>query len=332
MILWKKILLLLVLLGAAGLWLLSRESPLPTEFSYGVSFSRFHADELGLDWKETYLALLDDLGVRRFRFSAHWPLTEPRDGVYNFRELDFQMAEARERDAAVILAVGRRLPGWPECHIPDWAAGLSRDAQQEKLLSLIEKIVDRYKGYDNLEYWQVENEPYLSFFGRSHCGSLDEDFLEKEITLVRERDPSHPVLLTDSGEFGTWYGAYMRGDTFGSTMYLYVWSRQLGPLRYPIPPAFFRIKRNLTKLFFGEKDMLVIELGMEPWLLQPIVDTPPDVQFGRMGLDKFQEMIFFSRKTGFDTFYLWGAEWWYWLKANDYPEHWEAARRLFSRQ
>ena len=93
----------------------------PTEdFKYGVSFSRFHTDELGLDWKEVYLAILDDLAVRHFRFSAHWPLTEPEEGKYNFEELDFQMKEAEKRDASVILAVGRRLPGWPECHEPKW--------------------------------------------------------------------------------------------------------------------------------------------------------------------------------------------------------------------
>src|SRR5690348_16991142 len=90
--------------------------PAPKHNDYGVSFSKFHADELGLNWRQVYLALLDDLKIRNFRFSAHWPLTEPTDGVYNFSELDYQMQQARNRDASVILAVGRRLPGWPECH------------------------------------------------------------------------------------------------------------------------------------------------------------------------------------------------------------------------
>src|SRR3989338_4393546 len=104
------------------LWILSVDySPTPKEdFKYGVSFSRFHADELKLDWKEVYLAILNDLGARKFRFSAHWPLTEPEEGKYNFEELDFQLEKAREVGASVILAVGRRLPGWPECHEPEW--------------------------------------------------------------------------------------------------------------------------------------------------------------------------------------------------------------------
>ncbi len=75
----------LIFLGAliALFWLLSLGTiPREEELTYGVSFSRFHTDELKLDWKETYLALLNDLGVRNFRFSAHWPLTEPKEGKY----------------------------------------------------------------------------------------------------------------------------------------------------------------------------------------------------------------------------------------------------------
>ena len=46
--------------------------------------------------------------------------------------------------------------------------------------------------------------------------------------------------------------------------------------------------------------------------------------------DKFNEMINFSSKTGFDTFYLWGAEWWYWLDKQGHPEHWQRAKELFT--
>ena len=48
-----------------------------------------------------------------------------------------------------------------------------------------------------------------------------------------------------------------------------------------------------------------------------------------MGVDKFKEMINFSSKTGFDTFYLWGVEWWYWLKLNGHDELWLEAKKLF---
>ena len=154
--------------------------------------------------------------------------------------------------------------------------------------------------------------------------------MKEEIDLVHKLDSSRQVIITDSGEFGTWHQAYRKGDVFGTSIYLYVWWRNfLGPIRYPITPAFFRIKHSLVHLIYGTKPSMVIELSAEPWLLQPIIDTPLDIQLQRMGIDKFNEMINFSSKTGFDTFYLWGAEWWYWMKQNGRPEFWDRARELF---
>lgn len=343
--------------------------PIPDKenLKYGVSFSKFHSDELELDWRETLRAILDNLGVRRIRFSAHWPMVEPEDGKFNFEELDYQMNEARKRGVSVILAVGRRLPGWPECHEPDWIKSEIRNStaipqpgkrnsvpnvakpstsksetnpkfetenqklKQEKLLRYVETVVNRYKSYDNILYWQVENEPFLGFFSRSLCGELDKEFLEKEIALVRRLDSKRQILLTASGEFDPWVGAYRRADVFGSTMFLYVWWKS-GPIRYPITPAFFRIKQSLVELIYGKKPKIVIELSAEPWLRQPIVNAPLEVLLDRMGIDKFNEMIDFSSKTGFDTFYLWGAEWWYYMKTKQsHPEFWQRAQELFSK-
>ncbi len=296
---------------------------------YGVSFSRFHADELKLDWKTVYLATLNDLGVRNFRFSAHWPLTEPQENVFNFKELDFQISEAKKRNASVILAIGRRLPGWPECHDPQWVSGKDEKFRNDSLLKYISVVVNRYKNYENIKYWQVENEPFLSFFSHSLCGQLDKQFLQQEIDLVRKLDPTRPVMITDSGEFGSWSGAYKSGDVFGTSMYLYVWNRTIGPMRYPIIPAFFRIKKNIINLIYGKKPSIVIELSGEPWLLHPIIETQMSVLLDRMGIDKFNEMLNFSAKTGFDKFYLWGAEWWYWMKLNGHPEFWDRAKEVF---
>src|SRR3990167_2853769 len=321
------ILFILVVLTILFLW---PRQPLKG-IIYGVSFSKLHASELELDWKKTYIAVLDDLGVRNLRLSAHWPNTEPIEDKYNFADLDYQMKEAQKRDASVILAVGRRLPGWPECHDPDWILKKTIEERNDELLEYMILVVNRYKAYKNIKFWQVENEPYLAFFSRSACGELDEEFLKKEIASVKQLDPTRPILITDSGEFGTWYKAYQGGDVFGTSMYLYIWWRNfIGPLRYPITPEFFRIKHNLTKLVFGDKPSIVIELSTEPWLLHPIPETPIDAQLDRMGIDKFNEMLSFSSQTSFDTFYLWGAEWWYWMKEKqNHPEFWNRAKEIF---
>src|SRR3989344_8838150 len=98
--------------------------PIPANATYGVTFSTLQAEQLGLDWQSVYIAMLDDLKVRDIRIPAYWQRVEPKKDTYDWSELDFQITEARARDAHVILAVGRRLPRWPECHIPDWAQKL----------------------------------------------------------------------------------------------------------------------------------------------------------------------------------------------------------------
>ena len=328
----KKVLIVFFLIFMI-FFILSIDFSPAEDFEYGVSFSKFHTDELGLDWKEAYLAILNDLEVKNFRFSAHWPITEPEKDKYNFTELDFQFKEAEKKNASVILAVGHRLPGWPECHTPGWVEELSNGEHEQELLKYIETVVNRYKNSPALKYWQIENEPFLVYFSRAYCGKHNErvgEILGKEITLVRRLDLDHPIMVTDSGEFGDWFRAYSRGDAFGMSLYLYVWPRSIGfPIRYPITPAFFRIKHALVRLIYGSKPAMVVELSAEPWLLQPIIEIPVETQLKRMGMDKFNEVIDFSSKSGFNDFYLWGAVWWYWMKLKGYPDHWERAKELF---
>lgn len=318
---------LLLLVG--GGYMLVRPVPVPEDITYGVSFSKLHAEELELDWRRTYRAILDELGVRHIRLSAHWDMIEPREGEYHWEELDFQMNEARARDVSVILAIGRRLPNFPECHDPAWAETLDVEERRRAILKTVRAVTERYKGYENLRYWQVENETYLTSFAREHCGELDEKTLDAELELVRSLDSGHRVLMTDSGEFGRWWPAYDKGDVFGTTMYLYVWNQRFGKVRYPIDAWFFRAKQRLATLLPGEKDIILIELGAEPWLLTSIVKAPLDVQFERMGLDKMNEMLDVALRSGFREQYLWGAEWWYWLTLQGERAHWDRAKGLF---
>src|SRR6056297_3249102 len=134
-----------------------------------MSFNTPYARELGLDWRQTYDAILDELQVRHLRLAAHWPMVEPEPGTYNFSELDYQIQRAEEEGASVILAVGRRLPRWPECHIPDWARQLENEQYNAALLQYIETVVERYKDSPAVRWWQVENEPFLEVFAYEHC-------------------------------------------------------------------------------------------------------------------------------------------------------------------
>lgn len=306
------------------------QKPVPSSITYGMSFNTVYARELELNWQEAYQAILNDLGVRHLRLAAHWPMVEPSPGVYNFEELDYQIAEAEKVGAKVVLGVGRRLPRWPECHIPSWAKELSWEDQKISLRAYITAVVERYQDSEAIEIWQVENEPYLSLFAYEHCGELDEEFLHEEIALVKELDASRPILVTDSGNLGTWSGAYQAGDMFGTSVYVHFWNPELGQFRTFLPPWFYRVKENLIGMFYGEKPTVLIELSAEPWLLEPITEVPIDVQFTRMNPEKFADILEYAKETRFDTQYLWGAEWWYWLHLQGESEMWEMGIELFT--
>ena len=329
--LWKKIVLwsVAVIVFIAAVFTLLSFRDIPENIIYGSSFNTLYARELGLDWKEVYLAMLEDLGVRHLRLSAHWNMVEPKKDSFNFEELDFQISKAEEYGASIILGVGRRLPRWPECHVPEWAEELSWEEQKKEIKEMIETVVNRYRDKNVIWYWQVENEPFLTVFAHEQCGELDEDFLKEEIALVKELDPTRPVLVTDSGNLGLWAGAYRAGDAFGTSVYVYFWNEDIGPFKSILPPAYYRVKYNIVRLLYGEKPSFLIELSVEPWLLQPVVDTPVQTQLERMDIEKFKKIITFAEKTGFEKQYLWGAEWWYWLKLHGEDSFWLRAKELY---
>lgn len=297
------------------------------KITWGINFSQKHAKNLGLDWQETYLALLDDLGAKNLKIAVHWDLIESEEGKYNFEDLDWQIQKAEEKGVNLLLVIGMKTPRWPECHIPDWARNLSKEGRQEKILKFIKEIVSRYKESKAIKYWQVENEPFFPF---GICPKPDKELLKKEINLVKYLDGKRPVIISESGEFSLWFKAARYGDIIGTTMYKKVWFRELNSyLSYPFPPIFYQRRAKLINRIFG-KEVICVELQAEPWGPVLLYDLPIEEQEKTMNLKQFQKNIEFAKKTGFDTFYLWGAEWWYWLKEKqNKPEIWQEAKKFF---
>jgi len=297
----------------------------------GMTFSARYATALGLDWKQTFLALLDEVGVKKLRFPVYWDLVEPKAGEYSWDDLDWQLTEAKKHQADVILTIGQRVPRWPECHIPGWVSADDQKRQAD-LLRFMGRVIERYKSDQAVTMWQVENEPFLVFFGI--CPSFDKDFLDQEIALVKSLDATRPVLLTDSGELSLWVAAAKRGDVFGTTMYRHIWSPRVGGyFTYPLGPNFFRTKEWLVRTFTKQENLIVIELQAEPWASGWIADIPLQEQFRTMDEVKLRENVDYAKRVGFPEVYLWGGEWWYWLKEKkDYPAVWDEGKKLFSEQ
>ncbi len=300
----------------------------PEEMEYGITFSSKQSRDLGLDWKENYLAMLDDLKVERLRLPIYWDIVQPEEGRFDWSEIDWQVDEAEKRGVDLILVVGTRVPRWPECHLPNWAKEAETVRRQEATLEYLRAAVTRYKQRPTVSAWQVENEPFLVLFGE--CPPLDVSFLDKEIAEVRSLD-SRPIIVTDSGELSAWVPAAGRGDIFGSTLYRYTYSSTVDRyVHYPISPLFFRIKKNISNLFAHPQDWIIIELQGEPWGKKAFQELSLEERSKTMTPQKFTEMAEFARQTGFRTLYWWGVEYWYWEKTkNDTPFYWEEAKHLF---
>lgn len=300
------------------------------ELLYGVTFSKKQAESLGLDWKKVFISTLDDLGVKKIRLSAYWDEVERENNNFFWDDLDWQISQARSRDVEIILAIGGRLPRWPECHFPGWAEQLGKEERESEIIKYIEEVINRYRGEKQIIAWQIENEPFLSHFG--DCPELDSRFLDKEIARVHNMD-ARPTVVTDSGELSLWVPAARRADIFGTTMYRDTYSAHLKRyIHYPISPAFFRFKKNIADIFASPKKWIVIELQAEPWAPVPYQNISKGERDRTMNLEKFREILEFSRQAGFREFYLWGVEWWYWEKEkNNDPSLWNEAKIIFKK-
>ncbi len=298
----------------------------PNGVEFGFTFSNMYAEELGLDWQETYTAMLDDLGVRLFRIPVYWNRVEKQQNKYDWSEIDWQVEQAQKRDAKIILAVGRRLPRWPECHDPKWLS--ETDNFEQDLFEYLTLTVNRYKDYDNIIAWQVENEPFLAFFGE--CPELDISLLEREIALVKSLDNSRPIMVTESGELSWWQDGGRLADIVGVSIYENTWNDFVGSSNYALPPAFYYYKARLVENNYPNTKVIASELQAEAWTPVPMTSFPLSEQMKSVDLNRVKQNVKFAEDTGFDRILLWGAEWWYWLKkVHNRPEIWNYGKTLF---
>jgi hypothetical protein len=297
-----------------------------SEVAIGVTFSKVQAEQLGLDWKETFLTILDGLRVKHIRLVAYWNDIEKIQGEYDFSDVLFQLEETKKRNVDVVMTIGHRVPRWPECFAPEWAGALSEAEFQDSLLTYIGKLTGELKRFENISHWQLENEPFLAVFGI--CPSPNEELLERELATLKEID-NRPVIITDSGELGLWTKAGKLADAFGTTMYKKVWHKYLGFFEWYLPAVHYKIKHWL---FVGEKPFYVMELQAEPWEPEGNSLTTMSVEeqleiFDSRDLERYLK---YARKAGFTRIYLWGAEWWRWLKVKGEESLWNAAEEIFS--
>lgn len=333
---WKRLLtglgafLILFVAGSYGVarWYIAKHNDEP--MILGTTFVSNYAESFGLDPKETLEAILADLKVKQIRLVSYWDRIEYTPGQYDFNELDWQFAMAAKHGTKISLAIGLRQPRWPECHEPAWVMSLSKAEWQPKLYNFIKAVVERYKHSSVLETYELENEFFMTVFGE--CKDFDRQRLVSEFKMVKKWDPYHPVIISRSNN---WVGLPVgqpTPDKFGISVYKRVWDKTITHryFEYPLPAWFYAALAGGGELLTG-KDMIIHELQAEPWPPTDIHQASLGEQFKSMNAKRLKDRISYAKDTGMRNIDLWGAEWWYWLKAkqND-PSVWNVVKTAVS--
>lgn len=324
----KKILVFIIAVLAASqaislavFFYLNRTSVKKAEL--GVTFSSWHARYLGLDAGAVLAGALEDLKIKNYRIPVYWNISEQKKGKYDFSDVDWQLDKIEKEGGKAFLAIGRRLPRWPECHVPDWAKGLDEKTQQAAILKMLVAAVTHFENRAVVVGWQVENEPMLGGYGE--CPPPDTAFFKKEVDLVRSLD-SRQIIITESGELSTWAKAAELADKIGISIYRTVWSPPIGLFTYPLYPAYYRYRAKMLAPFVEK--IFVSELQVEPWGYTALVYMPISEQKAIMNEKKARQSVKFAKRAGFDEIYLWGVEWWAYLKAQGDSGMWDTIREI----
>ncbi len=327
----KKIVALKIIgigLIAFGLFMLAFADAAPKKITLGITYSPRYATSLGLDPKAAYTELLTDLHPQTVRLPVYWDEIEPSalPGSFDFSNLDSYIQTSQQFNTKLTLVVGFKVPRYPECFAPSWTSSLSNDDFNKALFNELTTVVNRYKELPNLQYWQVENEPLFPF---GMCPGIDFGRLQQEVKLVRSLDPGHPIMVTESGEYGLWVTTAKTADIIGTTLYRRTLAPYYPDFKSPLPPFFYEFKGMLVHLLAPDRKIFVSELQAEPWSNKPLTDVPLADQFRAFPVSELSDNVEFSEKAQFDVAYLWGAEWWDYLKLKGHPEYLDKAAQLF---
>ena len=314
---------------------------------YGINFSCKRTQHLGQPCAALFARTLDELGVRYVRLSLYWSDVETRPGFYDFRSIDRLLAIADERGVRVTVTIGMKAQRYPEFWFPTWlreAANLAPDGYPEDnplvrqaLFPYLAAAARHVGAHPAVEALQVENEPFVHFEGHANGWRIRKEFLVREIEAVRAADPGqHPIAVSHASWLrrdDTWRWIVEQADILAQSVYtkrqrgpwpwLYIFPYRLGPFTPDLPDQARVAARDGGQLW-------ITELQAEPFE-QPTVDIRriPTHEAASFSLRWFHKNVRLANRSGATRVYLWGAEWWAYLRdVRHEPELWEAARAL----
>lgn len=323
--------------------------------SYGVSYSFEQARWYGFDARTSYTNLLDQLKVDWVRLPFFWdqPSTTLRtspsvtsgqssSNFGNIDDLKWAVGEAKKRNVRVIVALGAKTPYYPEYHLPkDIASQIKfgetislRNPVSVKILEVDRKVVEALSVYDNIEAWQVENEPFLANINNWKIG---EDLLRTEVEVVRNTDKRRrPIILNSVAPtlFDSSYKSLFKilkpGDILGVNAYfktqgVYLASFKIfgkevhvgWPKRLVWPvQSWTGFSANFAKLRqeANQRDIAlwVLEMQAEPYI-RTLDDAKRNLAYSASDVLKADRYL---KSSMVDSVGLWGAPFWQYRAKN----------------
>lgn len=286
---------------------------------YGTTFSPLQCEYLGLDYRETFLKILQKRKFELIRLGAYWNQIEGTAGEYQFNELDWLLAQCRDHGVKVMLTVGMKAPRWPEFHLPKWVReDLQSESLQNETLDFVERVVQhvQIEFAEVIEYFQVENEPFHKFDVNANR-ALPYSLVAREIQLVRKYLRPHQKIALTCGLSMTvplfWQDLYAMvqcvrlADAVGFNVYVKMGVE--GGRYITTHPLFFAQLKMYRWIIerFGKKTFIA-EMQDEPW------EHGAMVHVGKVEYPSWSEQqtaVLLSRleSCGFRTILEWGCEW-----------------------
>lgn len=300
---------------------------------YGFSYSFEQARWYGYDGRAEFAKLLDEVKFDWVRLPFFWE--EMTDGAGNLKvdDLDFAVTEAQKRNVKVIIALGVKTPFYPEFHLPFAQATRlsfgeninSGSAMYADLLAIDGKVVSHFSKFDNVAYWQVENEPFLPNVNKFR---VDKSLIAAEVKVVRGNDPKkrHVIISSDgptvfNNRWQDLFSILAPGDVFGSNAYFKTQGTYLAdfskfkinwpkgfywPVQswYLLSPSF---EKTIEFSRQKEVDFWILEMQAEPYI-RSLTDAGKD-KFSFMAEDIVKADNFLKSRR-IESVGFWGANFW----------------------
>jgi len=335
--------------------------------TYGISYSFEQASWYGLNPREDFVKLLDEFKFSWVRLPFFWDqsvigtgsMTGTKSAKSNddmdLRDLKWAIEEAGKRNIRVIIALGVKTPYFPEYH---WPKEVSRKVKFGELitsdhpvaadiLAIDTKVVEELSVYDNIAYWQVENEPLV---GNVNKWKIDSSLLAAEVEVVRTTDSKKRPIILNHAATGFYDNSWKKllpilklGDVFAVNAFfktkgtdlvsVKIFGREIhilwpDHLAWPVhswlvfSPNYQTIKETVEAN--GNK-LWIMEMQSEPYIKKieqaddPFLTfTPQDIIAGNNFLKSYQ----------IESIGLWGAHFWQYQQKKGNPAWVDTAKSV----